>query len=274
MKHRLPDCRLPYFFAVLTALALVLSAYALTATAQAVDDPWPALQQSYFSGKKLEAAPFIHISAPVRAASGDQVPFGFSIDHPMTAQRYIKSVTVLVDANPVPLTAVFHFNPDSGKAEAATRIRFESDSPVHLVAESSDGRFYVSTAKVKASGGCSGPVAGGDPAALAAAGKMKMALDGPLTLGAVNKARLLIRHPMYTGLQRDLSSNGFRPAFFINKIDVSYNGKPVMRADTSIGISENPTIEFPFRAERPGALQVLIQDNTGATFRQSLTVGG
>ncbi|MDB5961684.1 MAG: Quinoprotein dehydrogenase-associated SoxYZ-like carrier [Massilia sp.] len=272
MKNRLPDYWGPYFFRVLAALPL--SAYALTATAQAVDDPWPALQQSYFSGKKLEAAPFIHLSAPIRAASGDQVPFAFSIDHPMTAERYIKSVTVLVDSNPVPLTAVFHFNPDSGKAEASTRIRFESDSPVHLVAESNDGRFYVNAVTVKASGGCSGPTAGADAAALAAAGKMKMALDGPLTLGAVNKAKLFIRHPMYTGLQRDLSTNGFRPAFYINKIDVSYNGKPVMRADTSIGISENPTIEFPFRADRPGALQVLIQDNTGATFRQSLAVGG
>lgn len=271
-------CFLLFMACGLSLLALPASvpvaAAAIGATGATGAAPWAALQQSHFAGKKLEAAPFIRISAPVRAASGDQVPFAFSIDHPMTAARHIKSVTVLVDENPVPLTAVFHFTPASGKAEAATRIRFESDSPVHVVAESSDGHWYVNTVSVKASGGCSGPMAGDDPAALAAAGKMKMALAAPFQAGAVNKARLLIRHPMYTGLQRDLSTNGFRPAFFINKIDVSYNGKPVLQADTSIGLSENPTIEFPFVAERPGALQVLLQDNTGASFRQTLAVGG
>ena len=100
-----------------------------------------------------------------------------------------------------------------------------------------------------------------------------MALDGPFKRGDVNKARLLIKHPMYTGLQRDLSTHGFRPALFINKIDVTYNGKPVMTADTSIGISENPSIGFGFVADQPGALQVVIRDNEGATYRQSLDVG-
>ena len=271
MKNRLQGARCSYLFSSLATLALL--ACPLRAPAQAVDAPWAALQQSHFPGKKLEAATFVHLTAPARAASGEQVPFAFSIDHPMTAQRYIKSVTLFVDENPVPLTAVFHFNPQSGKAEISTRIRFESDSPVHVVAESNDGRWYVNAITVKASGGCGGTTLGDNAAAMAAAGKMKMALDGPFKRGAVNKARLLIKHPMYTGLQRDLSTNGYRPAFFINKIDVTYNGKPVMTADTSIGISENPSIGFGFVADQPGALQVVIRDNEGATYRQSLDVG-
>ena len=272
MKNRIHNSRRLYFFSSLAMLALL--ACPLQATAQAVDTLWPALQKSYFDGKKLEAAPFIRLTAPERAASGEQVPFAFSIDHSMTAQRYIKSVTIFVDANPVPLTAVFHFNPASGKAEISSRIRFESDSLVHVVAESSDGRFYVNAIAVKASGGCGGPTSGDDPAVMAAAGKMKMALDGPVKLGDVNQARLLIRHPMYTGLQRNLSTNAFRPAFFINKIEVTYNGKPVMTADTFIGISENPSLQFGFVADQPGALQIVIHDNEGGTFRQSLDVRG
>ncbi|MDB5950632.1 MAG: hypothetical protein JWR65_2487, partial [Massilia sp.] len=141
-------------------------------------------------------------------------------------------------------------------------------------AESNDGRLYVNAITVRASGGCGGPALGDNAATMAAAGKMKIALDAPFKRGDVNKARLLIRHPMYTGLQRDLSTNGFRPAWFIDKIDVTYNGKPVMKADTSIGISENPSIQFGFVADQPGALQVVIRDNEGATFRQSLDVGG
>lgn len=254
-------------------LILALLACPPAAPAQAVDSSWATLQTHYFPGKKLEDAAFIHLTAPARAASGDQVPFAFSIDHPMTAQQYIKSVTLIVDGNPVPLTAVFHFTPESGKAEISTRIRFESDSPVHVVAEANDGRLYVNALTVRASGGCGGTVPGDDAQALAMAGKMKLALDGPFKPGAVNKARLLIRHPMYTGLQRDLATNGYRPAFFIDRIAVTYNGKPVMTADTSIGISENPAIQFGFVADRPGTLQVVLRDSRGATFRQSMDVG-
>jgi sulfur-oxidizing protein SoxY len=272
MRNRLSGSRRVVLFFGLATLAL--SACPIAATAQAAADLWPALQKSFFPGKTLEPAPFIHVTAPARAASGDQVPLSFSIDHPMTANSYIKSVTVLVDANPVPLTAVFHFNPQSGKAEMSTRIRFESDSPVHVVAESNDGKLFVSTVTVKASGGCGGSVLGDDPAVMAEAGKMKIALGGPLRLGGINKARLLIRHPMYTGLQRNLSTNGFRPAYFIQQVAVSYNGKPVMTANTSIGISENPSLEFGFVADKPGALSVVLQDNIGGTFRQSIDVGG
>ncbi|MEN3275745.1 MAG: sulfur-oxidizing protein SoxY [Massilia sp.] len=274
MKNRPLRARcLVFFWSPMALAALLAVALPLRAPAQAVDTSWAAHQKTYFPGKKLEPAPFIRLTAPARAA-GDQVPFAFSIDHPMTAKQYIKSVTVLVDDNPVPLTAVFRFNPDHGKAEISTRIRLESDSPVHVVAESNDGKFYVNEVMVKASGGCSGPAPPADSAVLAEAGKMRMALDGPFKRGDVNQARLLIRHPMYTGLQRDLSTNGFRPAFFINKIDVTYNGKPVMTADTSIGISENPSIQFGFFADRPGALQVVLHDNQGATFRQAMNVGG
>ncbi|MEW6371739.1 MAG: quinoprotein dehydrogenase-associated SoxYZ-like carrier [Pseudomonadota bacterium] len=265
-----PMARAAYCFFGLALLALS----SCPSWARAADAGWAALQQTYFPGKQLEPAAFVRLTAPARAPSGEQVPFAFSIDHPMLDKQYIKSVTVLVDENPVPLTAVFHFTPDSGKAEVATRIRFEIDSPVHVVAETSDGRFYVNSTVVKASGGCGGPATGDNAAAMAAAGKMKMALDGPFRPGSVNKARLLIKHPMYTGLQRDPATNGFRPALFIDKVEVSYNGKPVMRADTYIGISEDPSIQFSFLARQPGALQVSIRDNEGRSFRHALEIGG
>lgn len=273
MKNRfLPSGRDVPFYCALTVLVCLMCP--LRATAQAADPPWTALQASYFAGKKLEAAPFVHLTAPARAASGEQVPFAFSIDHPMTDKHYIKSVSVFVDANPVPLAAVFHFTPDSGKAEIASRIRLESNSLVHVVAESSDGKFYVNAIEVKASGGCAGATPGDDAAAMAAAGQMKMALVAPVKLKGVNQARLLIRHPMYTGLQRNLLTNGFRPAFFINRIEVTYHGKPVLAADTFIGISENPSIEFGFVAEQPGALHVVIHDNAGGTYRHSMDIEG
>ena len=45
-------------------------------------------------------------------------------------------------------------------------------------------------------------------------------------------------------------------------------------ADTAIGVSENPSIRFGFVADQPGALQVLVHDNEGGSFRQAMDVGG
>ncbi|WP_202947740.1 quinoprotein dehydrogenase-associated SoxYZ-like carrier [Advenella kashmirensis] len=175
-----------------------------------VDAPaWDKVNSSFFSGKTLEDGPFIHIDAPKRAASGAQVPFAFSIDYPATKDDYIKSVTLVVPENPVPLTAVFHFTPDSGKVDIATRIRLEVDDYVHVVAETSDGRYFRNAVPVKASGGCGGTVGGDVNAAKKTAGQMKLAAVDPVHAGKPAQGRLMIRHPMNTGLQRDLMTQAF-----------------------------------------------------------------
>ncbi|NMM26227.1 MAG: quinoprotein dehydrogenase-associated SoxYZ-like carrier [Glaciimonas sp.] len=257
-----------YVRLIVTAITLVLSA---TATAEVVDN-WGNMQKDYFPGKNLEPGSFIRLTAPQRAESGAQVPFAFSIDYPMTTEKYIKSVFVFVDANPVPLTAVFHFNPLNGKAEISTRIRLETDSFVHVVAQSSDGKSYMNAIPIRASGGCGGTIGGDESAARASAGKMKMVVDKPVKMGSFNHVRLLIKHPMYTGLQRDLELQGYRPAFFINQIKAKYNGMLVMNADTFIGISEDPNIQFGFVPDKPGTFEVIIKDNEGGTFTKSIEV--
>ncbi len=238
-----------------------------------VDAPeWDKVNSSFFAGKKLEEGPFIHIDAPKRAASGAQVPFAFSIDYPSTKDDYIKNVTVVVPENPVPLTAVFHFTPDSGKVDIATRIRLEVDDYVHVVAETSDGRYFRNAVPVKASGGCGGTVGGDADAARKTAGQMKLAAVDPVLAGKPVQGRLMIRHPMNTGLQRDLMSQGFRPAYFINKIDVRFNDKPVMQADTYIGISEDPNFRFYFVPDKSGKLTVSAEDNEGKRFSHETEV--
>lgn len=254
------------------ALLVLGLALSMAAAAEVTDQKWQSMQRDFFPGKTLQQSELIKINAPRRAESGAQVPFAFSVDYPETEGQYVKSVSVIVDANPVPLAAVFHFNPNSGKAEIATRIRLETDSLVHVVAETSDGKWYVNAATVRASGGCGGTIDGDESAARQSAGKMRLALDSEATEGDLRYAKLQIKHPMFTGLQRDLVSQGFRPAFYISKIDVRYNGEPVMQADTYIGISEDPNIRLPFIAKRDGTLTVTIQDNEDNEFTQSLAV--
>ena len=251
---------------------ILLLGASLTAGAEVNEQIWPSMQRDMFPGKTLQQADFIKITAPKRAESGAQVPFAFVVDYPMTEGQYVKAVTVVVDANPVPMTAVFHFNPNSGRAEIATRIRLETDSLVHVVAETSDGQLYVNAAPVRASGGCGGTIDGDETEARLNAGKMRLALDSEASEGDIKYARLQIKHPMFTGLQRDLVSQGFRPAFYINKIDVRYNGEPVWLADTYIGISEDPNIRIPFVAKGNGTLTVTIHDNEEGEFTQQLAV--
>ncbi|WP_201747191.1 quinoprotein dehydrogenase-associated SoxYZ-like carrier [Glaciimonas sp. PCH181] len=256
----------------LAVITLSLTLAIQPVLAEVSDTYWGTLQNTYYPGKKIASGAFIQLTAPSRADSGAQVPFAFSIDYPMTAEKYIKSVSVFVDANPVPLAAIFHFNPSSGKAEISTRIRLESDSLVRVVAEANDGQLYMRTIPVRAEGGCGGAVGGDEAVAKAAAGKMKLALEKPLKIGSFSHVKLLIKHPMFTGLQRDLVTQGFRPAFFINSVEAKYNGKTVMQAATFIGISEDPNIQFGFIPDKPGTLELIIKDNEGGTFNTSIPV--
>jgi sulfur-oxidizing protein SoxY len=239
--------------------------------AEAVDKYWGTLKQTYFPNKNIEENNTITLKAPVRAESGAQVPFEFSVQYPQNQDQYIKAVTIIADTNPVPLTAVYHFSPDSGKVAVNTRIRMESDAYIHVVAETNDGRFFMSKVPIRAAGGCGGSVGGDESLARQDAGKMKLSVKAD-DASALKEAHLLIKHPMYTGLQRDLVSQGYRPAFFINKITATYNDQTVFDADTYIGVSEDPNIQFPFKADKPGTLKVVIQDNEGKSFTTSTEV--
>lgn len=234
-------------------------------------DKWDSMKTAYFPNVTIEESSAIKITTPLRAENGAQVPFTFSIDYPMTDSKYVKTVSVIAGANPVPIVAVYRFTPNSGKAEISTRIRLEVDSYVHVVAETSDGKFMMNKVPIRAAGGCGGTIGGDEQLIRQSAGKMKLAIKSDES-PPLKEARLLIKHPMNTGLQRDLVSQGFRPAFFISKVVARFNDQVVFDANTYIGVSEDPNIQFPFKAERPGVLTIVIQDNEGKEFMTSSEV--
>jgi sulfur-oxidizing protein SoxY len=256
---------------ILGLMSSLLISFQQIGHAEAVDRYWAAHKQAFFPNKTLEENDAIIIKAPVRAESGAQVPFEFSVNYPQNQDQYIKSVTIIADTNPVPLTAVYHFSPVSGKVAINTRIRMESDAYIHVVAETKDGRFFMSKAPIKAAGGCGGSIGDDEALARQGAGKMKLTVETDDT-SAQKEAHLIIKHPMYTGLQQDILNLGYRPAFFINKIVATFNGQTVFDADTYIGVSENPNVYFPFKADKSGTLSVVIQDNEGKNFSTSTDV--
>ncbi|HQR61223.1 MAG TPA: quinoprotein dehydrogenase-associated SoxYZ-like carrier, partial [Methylophilaceae bacterium] len=220
----------------------------------------------------IENADFIKLEGPKRAESGAQVPITLTVDQNLNNPDAIKKVYVIVDANPIPLAATYHFTPLNGKAQISTRIRMETDSFIHAVGETANGKLYMTAITIRAAGGCGGAVDGDDTAIRAASGKIKLSVEEPIKFGEANAATFLIKHPMFTGLQRDLASGGYKPAFYINKVAFSYGGKPVMHVDFAVGVAEDPYLRFYYLPDAPGALEVKADDNEGKSFTQSVEV--
>ena len=99
----------------------------------------------------------VTLTMPEIAENGNTVPLTVSVDSPMTADNYVKSVLLLADGNPAPGVGTMHFSPLSGTAEASTRMRLAKTQNVIAVAELSDGTFHMGAAAVKVTiGGCGG----------------------------------------------------------------------------------------------------------------------
>ena len=143
----------------------------------------------------------ITLKAPARAEDPAVVPLKIKAAFSQTEQRYIKTIYVVIDQNPVPLAGTFHFTGKSGRADLALRVRVNAFTPVRAVAETNDGQLYMSKSFVKASGGCSGPVPDDLTRALTRAGKMHMrtlglALNEPTHAQPQGEAGIHLRSPL------------------------------------------------------------------------------
>ncbi len=232
---------------------------------------WPVMKEAFFEKRPMKDVTFMKIEAPRRAESGAQVPVTYSIDNAAANGVKITKLYAFVDANPIPLTATYHLTEALGNFQLATRIRFETDAFVRLVGEDAKGNLYLASREIRAAGGCGGTVENDEAATRAAAGKIKMKVD-EVKMGAATPATFNIKHVMRTGLQRDLVSQGFVPAFYINKTEFKYNGKPVMTVDVGVGTAEDPYFKFNFVPTEPGKLEVMATDNEGKTFSHAIDV--
>ena len=253
------------------ALAASL-AFSALASAELNEGLWPLLHESFFAGKPIEAAPFIKLEGPGGAENGAQVPITLTIERSPSAPDAITKVTLLVDANPIPLAAVYRFTPLSGKAQISTRIRLETDSYVRAIGETADGKLFMSAIIIHAGGGCAGTVGGDENAIRATAGKIKLNAVPPVRLGEPNAAVFMIKHPMYTGLQRDTATGKNKPAFYISKANFSFNGRLVLQADWGVGTAEDPYLRFFYLPEKSGKLEVQADDSEGRTFTGSVDI--
>lgn len=101
---------------------------------------------------------------------------------------------------------------------------------------------------------------------MADTGRVRIRLPSMIRAGEVIRVRSMIMHPMET-VQRDKQENIIRRNYdFIHTVMTSYNGKEVMRGETTQAVSQNPIFTFPLKVDRPGKLTVTFLDTTGKSY--------
>ena len=84
--------------------------------------------------------------------------------------------------------------------------------------------------------------------------------------------RVLMSHEMETGMRKD-SSGKIIPAWFIQEVTASHNGKPVMRAEWGPSVSKNPFLQFSVKGAKAGdKITVTWTDNKGGKRTDEATV--
>ncbi|MGI3778899.1 MAG: quinoprotein dehydrogenase-associated SoxYZ-like carrier [Janthinobacterium lividum] len=253
--------------------ALVLSV-ALPRGARAEDEAerdtrWTDLSHAIFGDRVVEdGAGVVTLQAPPRALDAALVPVTIQL----SGTRPVKAVYLVIDDNPSPLAATFTFGALADPGEIKLRVRVNQYTRMQAVAETTDGKLYMTQDFVKAAGGCSAPAGSNDEDALRVMGQMKLRLLTEFAPGKPLTAQLLIRHPNFNGMQMDQVTRLMTPARFLDRTDITYDGKPVMQVASDISLSTDPAITFSFVPPGPGKLDVIAHDSKGTTFEHGFDV--
>jgi sulfur-oxidizing protein SoxY len=253
----------------LATLALMLSVSLPPVRAAEPDDSWPNLARDIFNGRDLaDGTGLIAIEMPYRAEDAAIVPVTLRATLPPGDTRTLKAITLVIDQNPAPVAATFQVG--AGLTMISTRVRIDSYTNVHAVAEFSDGGLYASAVFVKASGGCSAPTAKNAEEAKANLGQMRFRqfakpADGPVS--GLREAQVMIRHPNNSGLQRDQVTLLYVPALFVRELHIWQGEQLVLAMDGGISISEDPNIRFNYLPNGATHFRLEAVDTDGHVFK-------
>ncbi|SPH25151.1 hypothetical protein DEA8626_04187 [Defluviimonas aquaemixtae] len=207
----------------------------------------------------------IRLEAPYRAEDAATVPIVIEQTDP---GREITALKLVIDENPAPLAGEFRFGPAMHPLKFETRVRVDQYSNLRAIAETEAGSFMTGRF-VKASGGCSAPATKDPAAALAGMGEMRLRMFDaaePLQSTARREAQIMIRHPNYSGLQRDQITQLFIPPHFIHELEVYQGDELLFSLEGGISISENPVFRFDYTDNGAPELKVHAVDTEGNVF--------
>ena len=92
--------------------------------------------------------------------------------------------------------------------------------------------------------------------------------------GDVADVKVLMNHPMETGLRKDSKTGQLIPAHYITDVTATVNGAKVLDAGFSGGISKNPYLGFKVKGPKAGDKVVVTwADNKGDKNSAEATIG-
>lgn len=233
-----------------TVAMLAIGSFAGAAESTVADDPWPDLARNVFKDRPLlDGSGLIALEMPYRAEDAAIVPLTVRNTLPAGDSRRVKAITIVIDENPSPVAAAFTFGRNAGVSAISTRVRVNSYTNVHAVAELSDGKLYVVKTYVKAAGGCSAPAIKDASEANVHLGEMRFRQFAAADSAPASKpreAQIMIRHPNNSGLQMDQITHLYIPAFFVDDLNIWQGDELVLAMQGGISISENPSIRFTY----------------------------
>jgi sulfur-oxidizing protein SoxY len=89
----------------------------------------------------------VTLTIPPLVENGNLVVLKVSVDSPMTANDYVKTIHVVAEANPSPNIFTVYLTPRSGTANVTTRVRLADSQRVWAIAQMSNGSFWRGSAE-------------------------------------------------------------------------------------------------------------------------------
>ncbi|MEM7669379.1 MAG: quinoprotein dehydrogenase-associated SoxYZ-like carrier [Pseudomonadota bacterium] len=237
---------------------------------------WPDLKAEIYGEATLnDAGDMVTLDAPVRSPNDAEVPV--HVEARLLDGRAIRAVTLIIDENPMPVSATWTFETPRQSVRLGANMRFNGPSPLRAVIETTDGQRYMTSRFVKTSGlgACSAPPVGDPDAALATLGQMELLDLTPPSraVPAVRSARLEVRHPQHTGLQMDQITLLFILARYVEELDVWAGDQKLFTLEGSISLSEDPEIEFDFPNTGADTLRIRMKDTSDTVIEKELPLG-
>lgn len=265
------------------ALAALLLAGSMPV--QAAEPTWTDLSAILYEDRELlDGSAFIEINSPYRTDNDARTQIAAQINAP--AGRMLGKVSLILDENPMPVSAVFTFDTPLPRFFFDVTMRINGPTPLHVVAETTDGQLYVAETFVKTSGqgACAAPPGSDLDVALETLGEMDILIganrEGATTLdrlGALaqreKRVDVDISHPSLSGMQMDQITLLFIPMRYVETLDVDLDGAGYVEMTGSISLSENPRIgmSVPGRTQTVG---VTMTDTDGTVTHAQKSVEG
>ena len=247
----------------------------LASPAWASSEAWENVRALLYGDQPMQNGDaLIAIDAPYRTPDDARAELAAQVVAPRGTK--VAKVSLVLDENPMPVSAVFELVKPLPSFYFDVTMRVNGPTPMHIIAETTDGRLWVSETFVKTSGlgACAAPPGTDPKLALENLGTMEAELVGRVpalgtltrltNLGAdrSNKMDLNIDHPSNSGMQMDQISLLFIPMRYVETVDIDLDSAGYVQMTGSISLSENPRvgISVPSRAQ---TVDVTMTDTDG-----------